>query len=126
MRTTGLLVLAILLLPPSLNAQARVEDEEIIRAYRESREIVDAQNAIAKGARLGAPWIVFRNSVCGAAGCQWTALVAQPYEKRSANPFVLHLLAYVHVGAKGGITHVERVVLVPARELEGSTGDDRE
>jgi len=118
MRSIVLFVVFTLVLPLSSSAEPRVSDEEIIGAYMECPEIAAAQNDIAKEARLGAPWIVFRNSGCGAAGCQFTALVAQPYEKRSADPYVLHLLAYVHVGPKGRITLVERMELAPAEYLK--------
>jgi hypothetical protein len=126
MRKTILFILVMLMLPLSSSAEPRVSDEEIIRAYLECPEIVAAQNDIAKGARLGAPRIVFRNSACGAAGCQFTALVAQSYERRRADPFVMHLLAFVHVGPKNGIALVERVVLVPAKDLKELERDEKQ
>jgi len=115
-----MLALATLLLVPSSSAQEGVSDGDIIWAFRQCPEIVNAQKKLEATAKPSAPKILFKDSICGVAGCQYKALVAQEFERRKANPSVVHLLGYVHVGPKGNITLVERVRLVPFKDLEGS------
>ena len=119
MRSMMMYVLMILLLSPSLIAQPRLSDKEIIQAFLECPEIIAAQKELSKGAQPGEPMIVLRNMHCGAVGCQHTTLVAQPFERRQVNPFVVHILGYVHVGPKENITLVERVELEPVKAVEG-------
>jgi len=120
MKMAVLCVFMTLLLVSSPNAQKRLSDGEIIQAFLDCPEIINAQKEFAAGAEPHAPQIVLYNSMCGAAGCQYTALVAQQFERRRADPFVRHLLGYVHVGTKGDIYMVQRVELVPYKELDGS------
>ena len=110
------------LLTPSSHAQMRLSDEEIIQAFLACPEIINAQKELSLAAEPGVPRIIFINSGCGAAGCQYTALVAQPFERRRADPFVHHLLGYVHVGPKGNIILIERVELVPVETTEVPVG----
>lgn len=119
-----MLALATLLLVPSSGARERVSEGEIIRAFLDCPEIINAQKKLEATAEPSSPKILFNNSMCGVAGCQYNALVAQKFERRQANPSVVHLLGYVHVGPKGNITLVERVLLVPFKELEGSEKPD--
>jgi len=121
-----MLALATLLLVPSSGARERLSEGEIIRAFLDCPEIVDAQKKLEATAEPSAPKIVLENSMCGVAGCQYTALVAQRFESRRVNPSVVHLLGYVHVGPKGNIALVERVQLVPFKELEGSEKPDEQ
>jgi hypothetical protein len=109
-----------LLLASSPNARDRLSDSEIIQAFLDCPEIIHAQQELAAGAETHAPKIVLYNSMCGFAGCQYAALVAQKFERRRADPFVRHLLGYVHVGTKGDIYMVQRVELVPYKELNRS------
>lgn len=116
----ALLTLLLAFSANAANAQNRPSDSEIIQAFLDCPEIIHAQQELATGAEPHAPKIVLSNSMCGAAGCQYTALVAQEFERRRADPFVQHLLGYVHVGTKGNIYMVQRVELVPYKELNGS------
>jgi hypothetical protein len=127
MRVLMVFFLVTVLLTPSSYAQRRLSDKEIIQAFLACPEIINAQKELAKGAEPGAPRVILNNSGCGAAGCQYTALVAQPFERRRADPFVHHLLGYVHVGPKGNITLIERVELVPikATEVPDKTDEER-
>ena len=118
MRSMMIFVLMVLLLSPSLVAQPRISDEEIIQAFLECPEIIAAQKELSKGAQPGVPMVVLRNMHCGAVGCQHTVLVAQPFERQQVNPFVVHILGYVHVGPKGHITLVEKVELKPEKAVE--------
>jgi hypothetical protein len=118
-----MLALAALLFVPSSSAQERLSEGEIIQAFLNCPEIIQAQKKLS-AAEPSAPKIVLENSGCGVAGCQYTALVAQKFESRRVNPFVTHLLGYVHVGPKGNITLVERVQMVPFKDLEGSDRTD--
>ena len=98
--------------------RANSSDEEIIRAFLDCPQIMAAEKTLSRNAQPGIPFIVLINHQCGAVGCQYSALVALPFERRRADPFVVHLLGYVHVGPKGHITRVERVELVSVTGLE--------
>ena len=118
MRISIVLTLMVLLFTPSLIAQQQISDEEIINAFMECPEIIAAQEELSKSAQPGRPTIVIREMQCGAVGCQRRALVAQPFERRKVNPFIVHILGYVHIGPKGHITRVEKVNLKPENKLE--------
>jgi len=118
MRSVFKMVVMIILLLPSVNARANSSDEEIIRAFLDCPQIMAAEKTLSRNAQPGIPFIVLINHQCGAVGCQYSALVALPFERRRADPFVVHLLGYVHVGPKGHITRVERVELVSVTGLE--------
>ena len=108
------------LLAPSLSAQSRLTDEDIIRAFLACPEIINAQKELSKAAQPGEPQVILVSTGCGVVGCQYSALVAQPFERQKVNPFVKHLLGYVHVGPKGNITLVEQVELVPIHAIEST------
>jgi hypothetical protein len=118
--------LVTLLLVPPMAAEKRLSDHEITQAFLDCPDIVKAQKEFAAGAEASTPEILLYNSMCGAAGCQYTALVAQKVERQRADPFVVHLLGYVHVGTNGKIALVERVELVPFREIENADTTDEE
>ena len=120
MRMPIAFVVLIVLLTPSLYAQARLSDEELIQAFLNCPEIINAKKELSEVAQPGTPLVILFNTSCGAVGCQYAALVAQPFERRKVNPFVRHLLGYVHVGPKGNITLVERLELVPINTIEGT------
>ena len=126
MRMLLAFVLVTLLLAPSLAAEKRLSDHEIIQAFLDCPDIVKAQKEFAAGAEASTPKIILYNSMCGAAGCQYTALVAQKFERQRADPFVVHLLGYVHVGTNGKIALVERVELVPFREIQKADTTDQQ
>ena len=118
MRNKIILTLMTLLFSPSLLAQPQISDEEIIQAFMECPEIIAAQEELSKSSQPGRPMILIREMQCGAVGCQRRALVAQQFERRKVNPFIVHVLGYVHIGPKGYITHVEKVILKPENSLE--------
>ena len=124
MRMLLAFVLVTLLLASSLAGEKRLSDHEIIQAFLDCSDIVKAQKEFAVGAEATAPKIILYNSMCGAAGCQYTALVAQKFERQRADPFAVHLLGYVHVGTEGKIALVERVELVPFREIQKADTTD--
>ena len=85
-------------------------------------EIIAARDKLSQGALPGEPRIVLRNMQCGVVGCQYAVLVAQQFERREVNPFVVHILGFVHVGPEGHITVVEKVELIPEKAMEGTDG----
>lgn len=101
----------------SADVRERPSEQELIRVFLECPDIISAQKDLSKGAKAGKPEILLYDSLCGAAGCQYSALVAQRFERRKADPFVTHLFGRVFVGPKNEITRVERVVMVLFRDL---------
>ena len=118
MRIVFLSALMVILFVPFANAQERPSEEELIQAFLKCPEIVSAQKELAGRAEPDAPKIVLYNSICGAAGCQYSALVAQKFVRRRADPMTIHILGFVYVGSKGNILRVERVELIPFKELK--------
>ncbi len=114
--------LAVMLFVSIANAQERVSEKELIEAFLKCPEIIGTQKEFAKGTKLDTPKVVLYSSMCGYAGCQYTALVAQKYEWRQSNPTTMHILGRVHVGPQGDIVKVERVELIPFKELIETRG----
>ena len=123
MRTAILLALMMFSFVSFASAQERLSEEELIQAFLSCPEIVEAQEQFETGADAGSPKVLLYNSLCGAVGCQYTALVTQKYERRKVNPSTRHILGLVHVGTKGNIVKVERVELVPFGEIEHGKKD---
>jgi hypothetical protein len=125
MRIVIAFVLMSVLLASFANAQERVSEKQLIQAFLDCPEIIKAQKEFGDKGELGKPSIVLHNSLCGAAGCQYSALVAQKHEseRRKANPMTTHILGLVHVGPKGDIVLVERVELIPFSKLKETLGN---
>jgi len=117
MRTVFLFALMTILSVSFANAQERLSEKELIQAFLRCPEIVSAQRELAGRAEPDTPRILLYNSICGNAGCQYSALVAQRFERRKADPETVHILGFVYVGSKGRIIRVERVELIPSKEL---------
>lgn len=118
-------VLMAMLLVSFANAQERVSEMQLIQAFLDCPEIIKAQKEFGERGEFGKPSVVLYNSMCGAAGCQYSALIAQKYEsqRRKANPMTIHILGLVHVGPKGNIVTVERVELIPFSKLKETLGE---
>lgn len=117
MRIVFLSALMTILFVSFANAQERPSENELIQAFLKCPEIVSAQKELAGRAEPDTPRIVFYNSMCGVAGCQYSALVAQKFVRRKADPMTIHILGLVYVGTKNNIVGVERVELIPFKEL---------
>ena len=95
----------------------RPSDKAIIKAFMNCPEIVSAQKEFEGIAEPEEAKILLYDSMCGVAGCQHSALVAQTYARRKADPMTLHILGRVHIDTKNQIAGVERVVLMPFEDL---------
>lgn len=107
------------------NAQERVSEKQLIQAFLDCPEIIKAQREFGERGEFAKPTVVLYNSLCGAAGCQYSALIAQKHEseRRKANPMTMHILGLVNVGPKGDIVSVERVELIPFSKLKETLGE---
>ncbi len=125
MRIVLLLFLMTISFSSSGSFPDRPREKQIIEAFLGSPEIIRAQEQLRNNANPKEIKILLYDGMCGAAGCQYSALVAQKFERKEANPFTTHILGRVHIGTKGNITRVERVGLVPYTELTGSKDADQ-
>lgn len=105
---------------PTLSYSKQPSEDDIIRAFLNSPEIIQAQEEYKNNAEPKETKILFYESFCGVAGCQSAAIVAQKYQRKKVNPFIAHILGKVHIGTNGNIVHVERLILVPFKELKDS------
>jgi hypothetical protein len=125
MRIVIAFIIMTMLMVSFANAQERVSEKQLIQAFLDCPEIIKAQKEFGDRGEFGKPSVVLYNSMCGAAGCQYSALIAQKHEseRRKANPMTRHILGSVHVGPKGDIVTVERVELIPFSKLKETIGE---
>ncbi|UCG51860.1 MAG: hypothetical protein JSW58_17120 [Candidatus Latescibacterota bacterium] len=126
MRVVVLLAVMTTLALPTPGLSEPPGEKDIIRAFLESPEIIRAQEELKNNAEPGETKILLYDSMCGVAGCQSSALVAQKYERRKVNPFTTHILGRVYIGTKGDIVRVERVGLIPFKDLVDTKDSMRE
>ena len=112
-----LLVVMTILAGPITGFAERPSEKDIIQAFLNSPEIIQAQEEFKDKAELKETRVLLYDSLCGVAGCQSSALVSQEYQRKRANPFTTHILGRVYIGTNGNIIRVERVLLVPFKDL---------
>jgi hypothetical protein len=118
MKIVLLLVVITIIAGSTPSFTERPAEKDIIRAFLSSPEIIEAQDEFKDSADPRETRILMYESLCGAVGCQSSALVAQEYQRDKANPFTSNILGRVHIGEKGNILRVERVILVPFKDLQ--------
>jgi len=121
----ALLLFNLALLPLGASSEYRVPTEmEIIRAFLDSPDIIDAREEFGAGFREAEITTVSYEYQGGYAATQSSVLVIQKFERRKADPSGRCILGLVHMRTVGPtrseirIIDVERVALISYAEWE--------